>query len=143
MAIFSAHGKKLLGISGQQGLKINRTSDSIEVSSKDTVGGWKSKIAGMKEWSIDNDGLFVPSDEAHKALSKAFEDSDLVCIKVVNVKEKKGMFGGLAAVTDYSIEAPFDDAMTYSISLEGNGALVDLTSGDKSANAMPGDKVGV
>ena len=97
----------------------------------------------MKEWSIDNDGLFVPSDEAHKALSKAFEDSDLVCIKVVNVKEKKGMFGGLAAVTDYSIEAPFDDAMTYSISLEGNGALVDLTSGDKSANAMPGDKVGV
>lgn len=53
------------------------------------------------------------------------------------------MFGGLAAVTDYSIEAPFDDAMTYSISLEGNGALVDLTSGDKSANAMPGDKVGV
>ena len=132
-----------MGISGQQGLKINRTSDSIEVSSKDTVGGWKSKIAGMKEWSIDNDGLFVPSDEAHKALSKAFEDSDLVCIKVVNVKEKKGMFGGLAAVTDYSIEAPYDDAMTYSISLEGNGALVDLTSGDKSANAMPGDKVGV
>lgn len=53
------------------------------------------------------------------------------------------MFGGLAAVTDYSIEAPFDDAMTYSISLEGNGALVDLTNGDKSANAMPGDKVGV
>ena len=142
LAIFSADGQKLLGISGQQGLKINRTSDSIEVSSKDTVGGWKSKIAGMKEWSIDNDGLFVPSDEAHKALSKAFEDSNLVCIKVVNVKEKKGMFGGLAAVTDYSIEAPFDDAMTYSISLEGNGALVDLTSGDKSANAMPGDKVG-
>lgn len=143
LAIFSADGKKLLGISGQQGLKINRTSDSIEVSSKDTVGGWKSKIGGMKEWSIDNDGLFVPSDEAHKALSKAFEDSNLVCIKVVNAKEKKGMFGGLAAVTDYSIEAPFDDAMTYSISLEGNGALVDLTSGEKSANAMPGDKVGV
>ncbi|MDT2191076.1 hypothetical protein P7H14_00855 [Paenibacillus larvae] len=48
------------------------------------------------------------------------------------------MFGGLAIVTDYSFEAPFDDAMTYSIKLDGMGALVDLTLNDK-ANQMPGE----
>lgn len=127
LAIFNSVGDKLLAVSGQQGLTINRSADSIEVTSKDTEGGWKSKIAGMKEWSIDNDGLYVPSDETHKELGKAFDNGDMVCIKVINGKTKKGMFGGLSVITDYSLEAPFDDAMTYSISLEGNGALVDLS----------------
>lgn len=127
LEIFNETGDKLLAIAGQQGLTINRSADQIEVSSKDTVGGWKSSIAGMKEWSIDNDGLYVGSDETHRLLSKAFNNSDPVCVKVVNVKTGQDLFGGLAYVTDYPIEAPFDDAMTYSISLSGNGPLVDLT----------------
>lgn len=139
LAVFDATGANLLAISGQQGLTINRSADSIEVSSKDTAGGWKSKIAGMKEWSIDNDGLYVPSDTAHKTLGQAFEKSEPVCIKVINGKTKKGLFGGLAYVTDYSLEAPYDDAMTYSISLDGNGALVDLSDPSmEAATAMPG-----
>lgn len=138
LAVFSADGLDLLAVSGQQGLTINRSSDSIEVTSKDTKGGWKSKIAGMKEWSIDNDGLYVPSDETHKALGVAFENGDMICVKVINGKTKRGMFGGLAVITDYSLEAPFDDAMTYSISLDGNGALTDL-SGVDGATTMPGD----
>lgn len=128
LAVFSDDGAKLMAISGQQGLTINRSADSIEVTSKDTEGGWKSKIAGMKEWSIDNDGIYVPTDETHKTLSKAFTNSDPVCVKVIDGKRKKAMFGGLAFITDYPLEAPYDDAMTYSISLEGNGALVDLTT---------------
>jgi TP901-1 family phage major tail protein len=127
LCVFNADGSKLLAIAGQQGLTINRSADSIEVTSKDTKGGWKAKIAGMKEWSIDNDGLYVASDDSHKTLASAFENSDFVCVKVINSKTKSAMFGGLAVLTDYSLEAPYDDSMTYSISLEGNGALVDLT----------------
>ena len=137
LAIYSADGSKLLAISGQQGLTINRSADSIEITSKDTAGGWKSKIAGMKEWSIDNDGLYVPSDESHTVLSAAFESGDPVCLKVVNGKTKTGMFGGLAVITDYPIEAPYDDAMTYSLTLEGMGALVDLMADPVSPDTMP------
>lgn len=138
LAIFDATGENLLAIAGQQGLTINRSADSIEVTSKDTVGGWKSKIAGMKEWSIDNDGLYVASHASHKALSGAFNEGELVCLKVINQKTEKGMFGGLAILTDYSLEAPYDDAMTYSISLEGNGGLVDLSTDEETGNLMPG-----
>lgn len=137
LAIYNADGSALLAISGQQGLTINRSADSIEITSKDTLGGWKSKIAGMKEWSIDNDGLYVPNDESHNILSESFENSDPVCLKVINGKTKKGMFGGLAVITDYPIEAPFDDAMTYSLTLEGMGALVDLTRKPVSPDTMP------
>lgn len=137
LAIFNATGDKLLAVAGQQGLTINRSKDSIEVTSKDTKGGWKAKIGGMKEWSIDNDGLYVGDDESHKTLNKAFNDDEFVCLKVINQKTEESLFGGLAIVTDYPIEAPFDDAVTYSISLEGNGPLVDLS--DQDANQMPGD----
>lgn len=137
LAVWNADGTKLLAIGGQQSLTINRSADSIEINSKDSEGGWKDKLAGMKEWSIDTGGLWVASDESHKILSTAFENSDAVCIKVINRKTKKGMFGGLACITDYPIEAPYDDAMTYSLTLEGKGKLVDLSTATLTEDTMP------
>lgn len=137
LCVFDSTGANLLAIAGQQGLKINRSADTIEITSKDTTGGWKGYIAGMKEWSIDNDGLYVASDKAHQALSAAFSNGDPVCIKVINAKAKKGMFGGLASVTEYTLEAPYDDAMTYSITLSGMSGLADLTEDPPSTDTMP------
>ena len=137
LCVFDSTGANLLAIAGQQGLTINRSADTIEITSKDTTGGWKGYIAGMKEWSIDNDGLYVASDEAHQALSEAFTNGDPVCIKVINSKTKKGMFGGLASITEYTLEAPYDDAMTYSITLSGMGGLADLTADPPSTDTMP------
>ncbi len=142
LAVFNATGDGLLAISGQQGLTINRSADSIEITSKDTDGGWKSKIAGMKEWSIDNDGLYVPNDESHRVLSEAFENGDPVCLKVVNGKTKQGMFGGLAVITDYPLEAPYDDAVTYSLTFEGMGKLVDLLLNPVEPDTMPNGQLG-
>lgn len=137
LCIWNLDGTQLLAISGQQGLTINRSADTIEISSKDTQGGWKSYLAGMKEWSIDNDGLYVPNDQSHSILSQAFNNGDPVCIKVVDGKRKVGMFGGIACVTDYPIEAPYDDAVTYSITLSGMGELVDLSVDLVSPDTMP------
>lgn len=119
---------ELLAIAGQRSLTLNRSADTVEVSSKDTEGGWKSSIAGMKEWSIETDGLYVASDTSMKKLSKAFRDSDPVCLVIKNIKTGSYMFGGQAAITDFPLEAPYDDALTYSITLSGNGPLVDLSS---------------
>lgn len=137
LAVYNDDGSKLLAVAGQQELTINRSAESIETSSKDTQGGWKSKIAGMKEWSIDTGGLYVLNDESHTALTNAFESGDPICVKIVDIKNQKGMFGGLAAVTEYTLEAPYDDSMTYSITLEGMGALVDLTANPVTPDTMP------
>lgn len=136
LAIWDSTGENLLAIKGQQGLTINRSADSIEITSKDTEGDWKSKIAGMKEWSIDTDGLYYVSDTSHTALSTAFENGEPVCVKVVNKKSKKGMFAGFAVITDYPLEAPHDDAVTFSITLEGQGKLVDLTANPLDTDTM-------
>lgn len=137
LSVWDSTGVTLLAIKGQQGLTINRSADSIEITSKDTEGDWKSKIAGMKEWSIDTDGLYYTSDTSHTTLSKAFDESEPVCIKVVNKKLKKGMFAGFAVITDYSLEGPHDDAVTFSMTFEGQGKLVDLTSDPLDTDTMP------
>lgn len=137
LAIWDSTGSKILAVAGQQNLTINRSSETLEVTSKDTEGGWKSYISGMKEWSIDIDGIFVQDDESHKILSAAFDDGDCVCIKVYNNKTKKGLFGGLAVITDYPIEASYDDSATYNMTFSGVGALVDLTVNAPTTDTLP------
>lgn len=125
LSIWDSTGSKLIAIAGQQGLTINRDKDTIEVTSKDSEG-WKQFIVGLKEWSIDNDGVYVRDHEAHKHLKTLYEGDEPFLIKVTNQKAKTDMFGGLALLTSYPIEAPYDDAVTYTIALQGTGALVDL-----------------
>lgn len=137
LAIWNNDGSKILAVAGQQSLTLNRSADTIEVNSKDTEGSWKGKIAGMKEWSIETSGLYVNGDESQSILSQAFENGDLVCVKVYNKKAKKGLFGGLAAITDYPFEAPWDDSMTYSITLSGTGKLTDLSVETPSSDTLP------
>jgi TP901-1 family phage major tail protein len=131
LSIWDTTGKTLLAIAGQQGLTINRDKDTIEVTSKD-ANGWKEFVVGLKEWSIDNDGVYVRDHASHKQLKKLFDSDDPFLIKVTNQKTQTDMFGGLALLTSYPIEAPYDDAVTYTISLQGTGALVDLEDEDNS-----------
>lgn len=137
LAVWDATGEHILAVAGQQGLTINRSADTIEVSTKDTEGGWKASIAGMKEWSIDLDGLYVKDDASQAILSTAFTAGDLVCIKVYDAKAQKGMFGGVAAITDFPIEAPYDDAVTYSVSFSGVGKLTDLSVETPQTDTLP------
>ena len=137
VAIWNDDGTASLAVGGQQSLTINRSADTIEITSKDTDGGWKSYIAGMKEWSIESGGIYVKDDESHAILSAAFEAGDPVCIKVYDNKRKKGMFGGLAVITDYPIEAPYDDSVTYSLTFSGMGKLTDLTVDVPESDVLP------
>lgn len=126
LSIWDTTGSKLLAVAGQQGLTINRDKDTIEITSKDTEGGWKEFLVGFKEWSIDNDGVYVRDHASHKLLRDIFNGDNPVLIKVTNQKAKTDVFGGMALLTSYPIEAPYDDAVTYTIALQGTGALVDL-----------------
>ena len=125
LSVWDSTGSKLIAVAGQQGLTINRDKDTIEVTSKDSQG-WKQNIVGFKEWSIDNDGVYVRDHDSHKLMKEAFDGDEPVLIKVTNQKAKTDLFGGLALVTSYPIEAPYDDAVTYTVTLTGTGALVDL-----------------
>ena len=131
LAVYDATGTDLYAVGGQQGLTINRSAEKIDTSDK-LSGGWSSGISGMKEWSMDSDGAVVKDDPGMNALNVAFENGDFVCLKVVNIKTGQPLYGGLAVISDFSMEAPHDDVMTWSATLEGVGALTDLSGSTNS-----------
>lgn len=139
VCFFSHDGLRLLAIAGQQNMSLSKTKDTSEVNSKDS-GGWKRMVGGLKQWGIDIDGVFVQNDESRKELIKAFDEDILLCMKVVNIKSKTPMYGGLGLLSEDSFEAPYDDAATYTLKVDGVGKLVDLSE-STTTPAMPGEKV--
>lgn len=110
----------------QRGATLNRSAETIDTSYKGG-GNWKSYVAGLKEWSVDADGLYVFGATEFDALENAFDDRTSIQIVIVDNLTGKG-FKGTAFIVDFPIEAPFDGELTYSLTLQGNGALevVDL-----------------
>ena len=116
-------------LAGQRGATLNRSAETIDITNK-VSAGWKEIITSVKEWSIDCDGVFVADDAALKALETAFNANT-----VVDVKISDGTWGykGKAIITDFPIEAPYDDAATYSITLQGTGELQSAAPGRENA----------
>lgn len=107
-------------VAGQRGGKLNRSGDTIDVTTKDDEG-WKNNRVGLLEWSIDGDGLVVVDDEGYKKIEEAFLNRQTV---LVQFGVESGLcFEGEAVITDFPLDAPYDDELSYSVKLQGCGAL--------------------
>jgi TP901-1 family phage major tail protein len=109
-------------LAGQRNATLSRSAESIDATSKDTEGFWKESLAGFKEWSIDCDGAFVQDDAAYNILETKFINSENVNVYIELPSGTK--YKGNTTITDFSLEMPYDDLVTYSISLQGSGALI-------------------
>ncbi len=114
-------GSPAIAVGGQSGATINRSMNVIETTDK-TSNGWVTKIGGTKEWSTELESFMVIGDAGYTALAKAFKDRaevDVECA-VGDID-----FKGKALISDFPIEAPQDDAVTFTVTLEGTGELVE------------------
>lgn len=116
--IVSAGGK---AIGGQKNCKLSIKADSIDTSTK-TSGDWKRKISGAKEWSATCDGFYYTGDEGYDAAVDAVLSSTAVDVVLANKTNTVG-FKGKAYIVGLDLDAPYDDALTYDLSFDGNGKL--------------------
>lgn len=135
LCIYNIEGDKLLAVSGQNELEINMKRDIITLNSKTIKGGWKTNVSGSKEWDMTVDGVYNYTQETHKTLLKIFNGDGKVCIKVVDQNKLKPVTGGLALLEEYKRTAGAEDSATFSCTLKGLGALVDLS--EMEAPEMP------
>ena len=110
-------GEVLIG--GQQGCSINRETETTDSTTKDS-GVWSESEAIGLSWSVDCDGLVVVGDEGLKALEEAWENLQQVDVKYGSSSNYKT---GKAIITSLSSNSPSKDKTTYSVSLQGVGAL--------------------
>jgi TP901-1 family phage major tail protein len=111
-------------VGGQSGATLNRETNVIEVTSKES--GWAENLAGIKSWSIECEGYVVVSDAAYDSLETAWENGEEIDVEI-NVPSGN-TYSGKAIIAEFPLEAPQDDAMTFSITLQGTGALAKAPS---------------
>ena len=110
-------GEILIG--GQQGCSINMETETSDTTTKDS-GVWSEVEAIGLSWSVDCDGLVVVGDEGLEALETAWENLQQVDVKYGTAEKYKS---GKAIITSLSSNSPSKDKTTYSVSLQGVGAL--------------------
>ena len=111
-------GEVLIG--GQQGCSINRETETTDSTTKDS-GVWSESEAIGLSWSVDCDGLVVVGDEGLQALENAWENLQQIDVKYGSSSNYKT---GKAIITSLSSNSPSKDKTTYSVSLQGVGALI-------------------
>lgn len=112
-------------LGGQTGATLNREAATLDVTDK-TSGGWTSSLAGTLSWSIDADGFVVLGDKAFGLIEDAFLGRKEVEaeIRMGADSDVEGItYSGKGYLVDLPLEFAQDDAVTYSLSLEGSSPL--------------------
>jgi TP901-1 family phage major tail protein len=113
-------------LAGQKNATLSRSAETIDATSKDTPGNWKESLPGFKEFSIDADGAFIESDAAYQYLETAFVNGENVDVELTFPSGLK--YTGNVTITTIDLEFPYDDLVSYSLSLQGNGALTTVAA---------------
>ena len=102
---------------------LNISQNEIEATSFDS-GGWSEYIPGLKEWTVDIEALYIPTNDGQDALYDGLVAGSKVQVKLLP-KTGTGNTGykGDAFVTSWEINPTPDDAVAVSISFRGTGVL--------------------
>lgn len=135
MMLFLASG---LPVAFSTSAKLEITTDTREISSKDS-GYWKERLAGKHDWKAGTDALYTEALVGTATTTSIDEIYTLMLTRVpitmvfgvatgaagaqTNDATKK-KYTGQVLITAISINAPDNETTTYSVSLEGTGALV-------------------
>ena len=107
-------------VGGQKGASLAMKADDIDVSNK-ASGGWSAKLAGLKSWSIDLDGLLLLNDAGIEALRQAFLQGKQLNVKLRYPDNTCQI--GWASITDFSSETPHDGEASLKGTLNGLGPI--------------------
>ena len=107
-------------LGGQRGATLNRSAETLDSTTKES-DGWQENEAGNKSWGIDADGIYVADNSAYTRLEEAYLNSSHIGVYLELPSGTK--YVGRAIITDLPIEAPYDDLVTYSVTLTGSGSL--------------------
>tara|TARA_R110000744_G_scaffold282777_2_gene394392 strand:- start:1572 stop:2003 length:432 start_codon:yes stop_codon:yes gene_type:complete len=130
LKVYSTGTTNLVAYAQNCTLNINNTTRDI--TNKESAG-WKESLESLRDWSIDVDGAYAWTNAAGVALTDGVDDliqTDIIAGRLqVDV-----IFGdatstsdisylGKAYITSVSLTGGTEDTATYSLTLEGTGAL--------------------
>ena len=101
---------------------------TIDLTNRDS-GWWSQFLAGVRDWEISGDGLFIFSDLARRKLEYHYvarSPATLTCI--LTTSDGAHTLTGECILTSLTYPAAHDDAATISFTLKGTDELVQSES---------------
>ena len=105
---------------------LNMTRSEIEDTARDT-NGWRSYIPGLAEWTIDFMLLKkYPESTAMAAIRTAFINGTVLA--TVQIVDSSGYgWTGDVAVTNFTENQPYEDALAIDCTFRGRGVPTQVT----------------
>jgi predicted secreted protein len=109
-------------------VKINMSRGEVEDSARDT-GGFRSFIPGLGEWSLEFMLLKKSPESSAMAAIRAAFLAGTVVEDVRMVDDFNNGWEGDVAVTNFSENQPYEDAVAIDVTFRGRGVPVQITNG--------------
>ena len=112
-----------------QNVSISMSADTIDITDKDS-DGWRTLIGGTKSFSLSADGLmdFNPTDatvtEVDELTTQMYNRTAVTFdFTLATTASGDYFYEGSGFITSVEVSGGTEDAPTYSVSIEGSGAL--------------------
>tara|TARA_R100000664_G_C2759472_1_gene149328 strand:- start:7486 stop:7926 length:441 start_codon:yes stop_codon:yes gene_type:complete len=116
-------------IGGSTTCTLSVTQDTIDTTNKDSSGN-KAFINGARGWTMDAEAFFTQGSSdgetvRFKTLNDAMQNGTRVKVKLSTTTGQTGVvyYDGFGYITSLSVGASVGEWSTYSISVQGDGAL--------------------
>lgn len=123
-------------IAGQRDLTLSIKADKIDTSTK-TNAGWKTALAGLREWSVSLDCVTYAGVEGQLAVRQAAVEGTNVDV-VIAIGDGE-VYAGEAAITGLDISGPMSDVSMSNFTLEGAEALTCEYSPQYASHTLTGE----
>ena len=102
------------------------SKDTIDATNKDG-GSYKEFLVGLSGWTMNAEGIFEEDGSATGVSAKDLLDDIIagLSLTVIMTSNVTGdlKLSGSAVITSFAWNAPVNDVSTFSVSLQGSGAL--------------------
>ena len=115
-------GANWQSLGNQRGGSLSRSSDVVDATSKGD-SGWPTAVVTRTPWSVSVDGAKDPNDSAWAHLLARWEAKTFVWVQVDESAVGGTKKEGKVLITSLESEFPEPDLVTFSVELQGNGAL--------------------
>ena len=128
LKIYSSGTTNLVAFAQNCTLTVNNTTR--EITNKESAG-YKEVLESLRDWSIDVDGAYAWTDASGTALTNGADDLiqtnilanrfDVIFGDTASTSDVS--YAGKVYITSASMTGGTEDTATYSLTLEGTGAL--------------------
>lgn len=113
-------------VAGQLNVGLTRSQSPIDITNK-IKGEWKESLSGLKTWSINCSGVYVKDKQSLSLLEDAFMNDNVI---EVIIERGNKVYKGNALITNFPLNAEYNNYYKYTLSLLGDGALEEINNGN-------------